>query len=51
MMEANIQYVFDEQKANFDHFNELNFNHRTQHFKYLPGQKTGGCVNSNKYGI
>ena len=23
MMKVNIQYVFDEQKANFDHFNEL----------------------------
>ena len=23
MMQVTIQYVFDEQKANFDHFNEL----------------------------
>ena len=23
MMQVNIQHVFDEQKANFDHFNEL----------------------------
>ena len=53
MMQVNIQHVFDEQKANFDHFNE----HHSQDFKYTPGQTTQGCVNSrgclksNKYGI
>ena len=24
MMQVNIQRIFDEQKENFDHFNELN---------------------------
>ena len=40
-----MQHVFDDQKENFDHVNELenlNFEHHSQDFKYLPGQKTGG---------
>ena len=38
-MQVNIQGALDEQKANFDHFNELKiFEH---HFKYLLGQKQG----------
>ena len=47
MMSVNIQPVFDEQKSNFDHFNELktpNFKHCSQDFKCLPGQKTGGSA-------
>ena len=59
MMSVNIQYDIDKQKANFDHFNELKklyFEHHSQDFKYLLGQKQGcvnsrGCLNSNKYGI
>ena len=42
---------FDKQKANFNHFNELNlkFEHHSQDFKYLPGQKTGGAsIRMNK---
>ena len=39
MMEVNSQRVFDEQKANFDHFK-----HHSYNFKYLPGQETGGWV-------
>ena len=36
---------FDKQKANFNHFNELNlkFEHNSPDFKCLPGQKTGGA--------
>ena len=40
-----MQHVFDDQKENFDHVNELenlNFEHHSQDFKYLPGQKTAG---------
>ena len=57
MMQVNIQHVFDEQKANFDHFNELNltFEHHSQDFKYFQGLKNRGVrqfeVNSNKYSI
>ena len=32
MMRVNIQHVFDEQKANFDHFNEL----KTSHLSTIP---------------
>ena len=47
MMQVNGQHVFDEQKENFGHFNELKtlilgMIPRTQDCKYLPGQKTGG---------
>ena len=57
-MQFNIQHVFDKQKENFDHFNELksSLEHLSQDFKYLPGQKNRwcinlrGCLNSNKYG-
>ena len=56
-MQVNIQQVFDKQKANFDHFNELNTLISSIIPGILPDQKTGGCVNSggclssNKYGI
>ena len=45
--------MFDKQKANFDNFNEFKntyLEHYSEDFKYLPGQKTGWCVNSSKYG-
>ena len=45
MMQVNIQHVFDEQKANFDHFNELKTSSLSIiHWilEYLPSQKTGG---------
>ena len=41
-----MQCVFDEQKANFDHFNKLknlNFEHHSQDFKYLLGQRQDGA--------
>ena len=47
-MQVNIQHVLHEQKANVDHFNDLknfNFKHHSQHFKYLPDQKTRGVSN------
>ena len=45
MMQVNIQHVCDEQKVNFEHFDELKtliLSIIPRIFKYLPGQKTGG---------
>ena len=43
-----IQYVFDEQQANFDHFNELKPFILTSFpgFKIFTRSKKRGCVNS-----
>ena len=49
MMQVNIQHVFDEQKANFDHFNEL----ETLILSIIPRilniyeVKKWGCINSS----
>ena len=57
-MQVNIQYVFDEQKANFDHFNALktlisSISHRILNIYQVKKQgcvNSRGCLNPNKYG-